>query len=173
MQINANELRTVLNRVVAKYKELKTEGFSLESCRSMIALMDTDGTGHLNLQEFNHLWNKIKKWKLVFTRYDTDKSSTISSFEMRNALTEAGFQLNNQLYDIICMRYANEHMELDFDSYISCLVRLEGMFRAFRAFDRDGDGIIKLNVFEVSSIIFFFICLLNINRINIYKHGFN
>ncbi|XP_042602430.1 calpain-3b isoform X1 [Cyprinus carpio] len=148
MQINANELRTVLNRVIAKHKELKTEGFSLESCRSMIALMDTDGTGHLNLQEFKHLWNKIKKWKLVFTRYDTDKSSTISSFEMRNALTEAGFQLNNQLYDIICMRYANENMELDFDSYISCLVRLEGMFRAFRAFDRDGDGIIKLNVFE-------------------------
>uniref|UniRef100_A0A671Q7V1 Calpain-3 n=1 Tax=Sinocyclocheilus anshuiensis TaxID=1608454 RepID=A0A671Q7V1_9TELE len=154
MQINANELRTVLNRVVAKHKELKTEGFSLESCRSMIALMDTDGTGHLNLQEFKHLWNKIKKWKLVFTRFDTDKSSTISSFEMRNALTEAGFQLNNQLYDIICMRYANEHMEMDFDSYISCLVRLEGMFRAFRAFDKDGDGIIKLNVFEVSSIFF-------------------
>ncbi|XP_073672818.1 calpain-3b [Garra rufa] len=148
MQINANELRIVLNRVVAKHKELKTEGFSLESCRSMIALMDTDGTGHLNLQEFKHLWNKIKKWKLVFTRFDTDKSSTISSFEMRNALTEAGFQLNNQLYDIICMRYANEHMELDFDSYISCLVRLEGMFRAFRAFDKDGDGIIKLSVFE-------------------------
>ncbi|XP_056115891.1 calpain-3b [Rhinichthys klamathensis goyatoka] len=148
MQINANELRTVLNRAIARHKELKTEGFSLESCRSMIALMDTDGTGHLNLQEFKHLWNKIKQWKLVFTRFDTDKSSTISSFEMRNALTEAGFQLNNQLYDIICMRYANEHMELDFDSYISCLVRLEAMFRTFRAFDKDGDGLIKLNVFE-------------------------
>ncbi|XP_067272926.1 calpain-3b isoform X1 [Pseudorasbora parva] len=131
MQINANELRTVLNRVIAKHKELKTEGFSLESCRSMIALMDTDGTGHLNLQEFKHLWNKIKQWKLVFTRFDTDKSSSISSFEMRNALTEAGFQLNIQLYDIICMRYANEHMELDFDSYISCLVRLEGMFSKY------------------------------------------
>ncbi|XP_051731403.1 calpain-3b [Ctenopharyngodon idella] len=148
MQINANELRTVLNRVVARHKELKTEGFSLDSCRSMIALMDTDGTGHINLQEFKHLWNKIKQWKLVFTRFDKDKSNTISSFEMRNALTETGFQLNNQLYDIICMRYANEHLELDFDSYISCLVRLEGMFRAFRAFDKDGDGIIKLNVFE-------------------------
>lgn len=148
MQINAYELRTVLNRATAKHKELKTEGFSLESCRSMIALMDTDGTGHLNLLEFKHLWNKIKQWKLVFTRYDTDKSSTISSFEMRNAVTDAGFQLNNQLFDIIAMRYANERLELDFDSYISCLVRLEGMFRAFRAFDKDGDGLIKLNVFE-------------------------
>lgn len=39
-----------------------------------------------------------------------------------------GFQLNNQLFDIIAMRYANERLELDFDSYISCLVRLEGMF---------------------------------------------
>nr|XP_055041309.1 calpain-3b isoform X1 [Misgurnus anguillicaudatus] len=148
MQINAYELRTVLNRVIAKHKELKTEGFSLESCRSMIALMDTDGTGHLNLQEFKHLWSKIKQWKLVFKQYDTDKSSSISSFEMRNAVTDAGFQLNNQLFDIIAMRYANETMQLDFDSYISCLVRLEGMFRAFRAFDKDGDGIIKLNVFE-------------------------
>lgn len=39
-----------------------------------------------------------------------------------------GFRLNNQLYDIITMRYANENMNIDFDSFISCLVRLEAMF---------------------------------------------
>ncbi|XP_029318837.1 calpain-3b isoform X1 [Cottoperca gobio] len=148
MQICANELRTIMKNVLSKHNEIKTEGFSLETCRSMIALMDTDGTGKLNLQEFKHLWKKIKEWQLIFKRYDKDKSVSISSFEMRNAVNDAGFQLNKQLYDIIAMRYADEHLNIDFDSYICCFVRLEGMFRAFNAFDKDGDGIIKLNVLE-------------------------
>ncbi|KAM6991926.1 calpain-3b [Tautogolabrus adspersus] len=148
MQICANELKTVMKNVLSKHNEIKSEGFSLETCRSMIALMDTDGTGKLNLQEFKHLWKKIKAWQLIFKRYDKNKSCSISSFEMRNAVNEAGFHLNNQLYDIIAMRYADEHLNIDFDSYICCFVRLEGMFRAFNAFDKDGDGIIKLNVLE-------------------------
>uniref|UniRef100_A0A7N6FJ29 Calpain-3 n=1 Tax=Anabas testudineus TaxID=64144 RepID=A0A7N6FJ29_ANATE len=168
MQICANELKTIMKNVLAKHSEIKTkEGFSLETCRSMIALMDTDGTGKLNLQEFKHLWKKIKEWQLIFKRYDKDKSCSISSFEMRNAVNDAGFHLNKQLYDIIAMRYADEHLNIDFDSYICCFVRLEGMFRAFNAFDKDGDGLIKLNVLEVraalclmlrfSSCLYFFI----------------
>ncbi|XP_041660791.1 calpain-3b isoform X2 [Cheilinus undulatus] len=148
MQICASELKTVMKNVLSKHSEIKSEGFSLETCRSMIALMDTDGTGKLSLQEFKHLWKKIKAWQLIFRRYDKNNTSSISSFEMRNAVKEAGFHLNNQLYDIIAMRYADEHLNIDFDSYICCFVRLEGMFRAFNAFDKDGDGIIKLNVLE-------------------------
>uniref|UniRef100_A0A8C6LIJ1 Calpain-3 n=1 Tax=Nothobranchius furzeri TaxID=105023 RepID=A0A8C6LIJ1_NOTFU len=142
MEITANELRNVLNRVIstresgqnslmvveAEDKDLNTEGFSLESCRSMIALMDMDGTGRLNLQEFRHLWNKIKQWQGIFKHYNADQSGSINSYEMRNAVNDAGFRLNNQLYDIITMRYANENMNIDFDSFVSCLVRLEAMF---------------------------------------------
>uniref|UniRef100_A0A8D3B904 Calpain-3 n=1 Tax=Scophthalmus maximus TaxID=52904 RepID=A0A8D3B904_SCOMX len=118
------------------------------SAFSITDLSQTDGTGKLNLQEFKHLWKKIKEWQLIFKRFDQDKSGSISSFEMRNAVNGAGFHLNKQLYDIIAMRYADEHLNIDFDSYICCFVRLEGMFRAFNAFDKDGDGIIKLNVLE-------------------------
>nr|XP_009931395.1 PREDICTED: calpain-3 isoform X2 [Opisthocomus hoazin] len=148
MEINAEELRNVLNNVVKKHKDLKTEGFELESCRSMIALMDTDGSGKINFDEFQHLWDKIKSWQKIFKRYDTDHSGTINSYEMRNAVNDAGFRLNNQLYDIITMRYADKNMNIDFDSFICCFVRLDAMFRAFHAFDKDGDGIIKLNVLE-------------------------
>ncbi|KAG8449536.1 hypothetical protein GDO86_016255 [Hymenochirus boettgeri] len=148
MEISADELQGILNQVATKHKNLKSSGFTLESCRSMIALMDTDGCGRLNLQEFYHLWEKIKQWQKIFIRYDADQSGTINSYEMRNAVNEAGFRLNSQLYDIITMRYANKRMDIDFDSFICCFVRLEGMFRAFHAFDKDGDGIIKLNVLE-------------------------
>uniref|UniRef100_H3A395 Calpain-3 n=1 Tax=Latimeria chalumnae TaxID=7897 RepID=H3A395_LATCH len=149
MEISSCELRSVLNRVLAKHKDLKTDGFTLESCRSMIALMDTDGSGRLNLQEFRLLWNKIKQWQGIFKQYDMDKTGYINSYEMRNAVNDAeGFRLNNQLYDIITMRYADKQMNIDFDSFILCFVRLEGMFRTFHAFDKDGDGLIKLNVLE-------------------------
>ncbi|KAG9268586.1 calpain-3-like [Astyanax mexicanus] len=148
MEISASELRNVLNRVVSEQREMNTEGFSLENCRSMIALMDMDGTGRLNLQEFRHLWLKIKQWQGIFKHYDTEQTGCICSYEMRNAVNDAGFRLNNQLYDIITLRYANENMNIDFDSFISCLVRLEGMFRAFQAFDQDGNGTIRLSVLE-------------------------
>eukprot|EP00063_Salmo_salar_P092161 XP_014066996.1 PREDICTED: calpain-3-like [Salmo salar] len=105
-----------------------------------------DGTGRLNLQEFRHLWNKIKQWQGIFQHYSSDQAGIINSYEMRNAINDAGFRLNNQLYDIITMRYANEGMNIDFDSFISCLVRLEAMFRAFQAFDQD--GMIRLSVLE-------------------------
>uniref|UniRef100_A0A8B9F7S4 Calpain-3 n=1 Tax=Amazona collaria TaxID=241587 RepID=A0A8B9F7S4_9PSIT len=133
---------------VSATKDLRTEGFELESCRSMIALMDTDGSGRINFDEFRHLWDKIKSWQKIFKRYDADHSGTINSYEMRNAVNDAGFRLNNQLYDIITMRYADKNMNIDFDSFICCFVRLDAMFRAFHAFDKDGDGIIKLNVLE-------------------------
>ncbi|XP_077476294.1 calpain-3 isoform X3 [Stigmatopora argus] len=148
LEITANELRKVLRMIVDKHKNLTTDGFSLESCRSMIALMDMDGTGRLNLQEFRHLWNKIKQWQEIFRNYNPDPSGSINSYEMRNAVNDAGFRLNNQLYDIISMRYANESMNVDLDSFVSCLVRLEAMFRAFQAFDQDGDGTIRLCVLE-------------------------
>ncbi|XP_067097263.1 calpain-3-like isoform X1 [Osmerus mordax] len=148
MQICANELKVIMKRVLEKYNDMHTEGFSLESCRSMIALMDTDGTGKLNLNEFKQLWNKIKQWQMIFMRYDRDRFNSISSFEMRNAVNDAGFRLNNQLYNIIAMRYADEHLNIDFDSFICCFVRLEGMFRAFHAFDKEKRGTISLDVNE-------------------------
>ncbi|KAF4084065.1 hypothetical protein AMELA_G00124450 [Ameiurus melas] len=148
MEISANELRNVLFKVLIEHKDMNKEGFSLESCRSMIAFMDMDGTGRLNLQECRQLWNKIKEWQEIFKHYEAEQTGFISSYEMRNAINDACFHLNNPLYNIVTTRYANEDMNIDFDSFVSCLVRLEGMFRAFQAFDQDGDGTIRLSIME-------------------------
>uniref|UniRef100_A0A8C7NYU3 Calpain-3 n=1 Tax=Oncorhynchus mykiss TaxID=8022 RepID=A0A8C7NYU3_ONCMY len=127
MEITANELKNVLNSIVSKRKT-KTTVLQCFSTLSQQKAFQMDGTGRLNLQEFRHLWNKIKQWQGIFQHYNSDQASSINSYEMRNAVNDAGFRLNNQLYDIITMRYANEGMNIDFDSFISCLVRLEAMF---------------------------------------------
>uniref|UniRef100_A0A7N8XCX2 Calpain-1 catalytic subunit n=1 Tax=Mastacembelus armatus TaxID=205130 RepID=A0A7N8XCX2_9TELE len=97
MEISVTELQTILNRIIKKHKDLKTDGFTKESCRSMINLMDTDGSGKLGLTEFHVLWEKIKRYVTVFKSFDLDKSGTMSSYEMRMALESAGtvpFHLN-------------------------------------------------------------------------------
>uniref|UniRef100_A0A8C1DPE0 Calpain 1, (mu/I) large subunit b n=1 Tax=Cyprinus carpio carpio TaxID=630221 RepID=A0A8C1DPE0_CYPCA len=127
MEISVHELRNILNRVVGKHRDLKTDGFSLESCRCMVSLLDKDGSARLGIVEFRILWNKIRKWLGIFRQFDLDKSGTMSSYEMRLAVESAGFKLNNRLHQIIVARYADGDT-IDFDNFVCCLVKLEAMF---------------------------------------------
>uniref|UniRef100_A0A4W5RM83 Calpain-1 catalytic subunit n=1 Tax=Hucho hucho TaxID=62062 RepID=A0A4W5RM83_9TELE len=149
MEISATELQTILNRIMAKHKDLKTDGFGPDSCRTMINLMDTDGSGKLGLTEFHVLWEKIKRYLTIFRQFDLDKSGTMSSYEMRMALEAAGFKLTNHLFQLIILRYTEADLAVDFDNFVTCLVRLETMFKTFKTLDTDADGVIQLNFFQV------------------------
>uniref|UniRef100_A0A8C1DTU4 Calpain-1 catalytic subunit n=1 Tax=Cyprinus carpio carpio TaxID=630221 RepID=A0A8C1DTU4_CYPCA len=152
MEISVHELRTILNRVVGKRKDVKTDGFSLESCRCMVSLMDKDGSARLGIVEFQILWNKIRKWLGIFRQFDLDKSGTMSSYEMRLAVESAGFKLNNKLHQVIVARYSDGDT-IDFDNFVCCLVKLEAMFRSFRELDKEGSGVAELNVSEVGRFL--------------------
>ncbi|KAI5104753.1 calpain 1, large subunit, partial [Silurus meridionalis] len=145
MEISVTELQTILNRIMKKHKDLKTDGFSQEACRSMVNLMDTDGSGKLGITEFHVLWEKIKHYLDVFRKFDVDKSGTMSSYELRLALESAGFKLTNHIFQLIVLRYTEQDLNVDFDNFVICLVRLETMFNTFYALDTDKDGSISLN----------------------------
>ncbi|XP_013855166.1 calpain-1 catalytic subunit [Austrofundulus limnaeus] len=155
MEISVTELQTILNRIIQKHKDLKTDGFGKEACRSMINLMDTDGSGKLGLAEFHVLWEKIKRYLTIFRQFDLDKSGTMSSYEMRMALESAGFKLNNHLFQLIILRYTEADMAVDFDNFVNCLVRLETMFKTFKTLDTDKDGEICLNFFQWITLTMF------------------
>ncbi|KAM4611817.1 calpain-1 catalytic subunit [Polymixia lowei] len=155
MEISVKELQTILNRIISKHKDLKTDGFTKEACRSMINLMDTDGSGKLGLTEFHVLWEKIKRYLTVFRKFDLDKSGTMSSYEMRMALEAAGFKLTNHLFQLIILRYTESDLSVDFDNFVTCLVRLETMFKTFKTMDTDTDGVISLNFFQWISLTMF------------------
>lgn len=148
MEVSPTELMNILNRIIGKHGDLKTDGFSIESCRSMVAVMDSDSTGKLGFHEFKHLWNNIKKWQGVYKSYDSDGSGVISADELPNAFRAAGFPLNDQLFSMIIRRYSDEEGNMDFDNYVGCLVRLDAMCRAFKTLDKDNNGTIKVNVQE-------------------------
>uniref|UniRef100_A0A673GFE1 Calpain-9-like n=1 Tax=Sinocyclocheilus rhinocerous TaxID=307959 RepID=A0A673GFE1_9TELE len=65
---------------------------------------------------------------MLFLSYDTDRSGRMSSYELRSALNAAGMNLNNKILQLLGLRFADENFDIDFDDYLTCIVRLENMF---------------------------------------------
>ncbi|KAG6926276.1 calpain 12, partial [Chelydra serpentina] len=143
-QIDAAKLQDILNKVTAKRSQLKTDGFGLELCQKIIQHFDRSKTGKLTLPEFKHLWSKMKEWEAVFIKYDVDFSGTMNIHEMQLALDAAGFHLNHQLRETITSKYRDRSLMINFDSFLSCMVQLEAIFRQCQAYDKTGAGIITM-----------------------------
>ncbi|XP_078505966.1 calpain-8 [Lissotriton helveticus] len=147
-EMTASELQTVLNRIVSKRPDIKTDGFTLACCREMISLLDDRGTGTLDVTEFKVLWLKIQKYIHIYKKADTDRSGEINAHEMRTALSDAGFALNNTVQQIITHRYATDDLLIDFDGFVACMLRLETLFRMFQMMDKNKSGVINLTLPE-------------------------
>ncbi|KAM8772553.1 calpain-9 [Acanthopagrus schlegelii] len=146
--ISARELQQMLNGVLSRRREVKFDGLTLGTCHSIINLMDVDNSGKIEFQEFKVFWEKMKKWIMLFLSFDTDRSGKMSSYELRSALKAAGMQLNNQLLQLICLRFADDNYDIDFDDYLTCIVRLENMFRVFKAMEQSRRGRVNMNIMQ-------------------------
>ncbi|MCI4393332.1 hypothetical protein PGIGA_G00156190 [Pangasianodon gigas] len=147
-EISALELQKILDRIVSQRTDLKTDGFSMETCRHIVSLLDRDGSGKLGLLEFHTLWLKLQKYMEIFKNHDTDNSGTMSSHELREALSEAGFQLNTAILEVIVMRYADQQSAIDFDAFVGCVIRMELLFHMFKKFDKNNTGKIELDIMQ-------------------------
>uniref|UniRef100_A0A8C6TNA2 Calpain 9 n=1 Tax=Neogobius melanostomus TaxID=47308 RepID=A0A8C6TNA2_9GOBI len=147
--ISAAELQPLLNGVLSRRREIQFDHVSLHTCHSIINLMDVDNTGMIEFQEFKVFWEKMKKWIMLFLSFDTDRSGKMSSYELRSALNAAGMKLNNRLLALIGLRFADDKYDIDFDDYLTCIVRLENMFRCFQALDKTKRGRVRMNMMQV------------------------
>ncbi|XP_030872043.3 calpain-2 catalytic subunit [Gorilla gorilla gorilla] len=145
-EISAFELQTILRRVLAKRQDIKSDGFSIETCKIMVDMLDSDGSGKLGLKEFYILWTKIQKYQKIYREIDIDRSGTMNSYEMRKALEEAGFKMPCQLHQVIVARFADDQLIINFDNFVRCLVRLETLFKIFKQLDPENTGTIELDL---------------------------
>uniref|UniRef100_A0A8C2DYU1 Calpain 2, (m/II) large subunit a n=1 Tax=Cyprinus carpio TaxID=7962 RepID=A0A8C2DYU1_CYPCA len=97
---------------VRVFSEKQSE-MHLDTCRVMVNLMDESGNGKLGLAEFATLWKKIQK----YLKNDMDGSGCMSTPEMRMALKETGFSLNDCIHQILAARYGDADMKIDLMFY--------------------------------------------------------
>uniref|UniRef100_A0A8C9R2W9 Calpain 9 n=1 Tax=Scleropages formosus TaxID=113540 RepID=A0A8C9R2W9_SCLFO len=147
--ISAKELQHVLTEVLRRRKEIQFDNLTLDTCHSIINLLDVDNSGTLDFQEFKIFWDKFKKWMMLFLSFDTDRNGLMSAYELRSALSAAGMQVNNKILQLLSLRFADPNLNIDFDDYLTLMVRLENMIRVFQAIDKSKRGVVSMNFSEV------------------------
>eukprot|EP00105_Crassostrea_gigas_P020939 XP_011439866.1 PREDICTED: calpain-B isoform X15 [Crassostrea gigas] len=142
MEIDAYELRDILNAVFTREGnvEFAFDGFSIDVCRSMVAMHDGDLSGKLGFDEFKVLWADLRRWKGVFKEYDRDKSGNLSSYELRSALHASGFRLSNRTFSALVMRYSSKDGNVEFGDFILCAIRMKTMLASFKNIDVENSG---------------------------------
>ncbi|KAK2817646.1 hypothetical protein Q5P01_025837 [Channa striata] len=53
--------------------DVRSDGFSLQTCHNIISLLDMDGSGKLGLMEFHALWTRMQRYLEIFQSHDTDR----------------------------------------------------------------------------------------------------
>lgn len=124
-EVDWQELKEILD--YAMREELQGQGFSKDVCRSMVAMLDKDGSGGLGFDEFKTLWIDLRNWRAVFRLYDTEGRGAIPPQHLRDALHSAGYTVNAHVLNVLAHRYSSPDGYIQFDDFIMCSVRLKTM----------------------------------------------
>ncbi|XP_072221047.1 calpain-1 catalytic subunit-like [Leuresthes tenuis] len=130
-EVDAEQLQIILNDDILK-GDLKSGGFSIDACRSMVALMDTSITGKLNSKEFIYLWNKVVTYKDIFFRTDVSRTGTLSLSELRNAFLASGMNVSDDMLNLMALRYGASSGHMTLESFISLIIRVDCMSKIFK-----------------------------------------
>nr|XP_040054957.1 calpain-1 catalytic subunit-like [Gasterosteus aculeatus aculeatus] len=130
-EVDAETLQMLLNEKILK-GDLKSGGFSIEACRSMVALMDTSISGKLNGGEFVRLWKKVVTYRDIFFLTDVSRTGTLSLSELRNAFAASGMRMKDDMLSLMALRYGASSGHITLESFIGLILRLDCMSKIFK-----------------------------------------
>nr|XP_023422139.1 calpain-13 [Cavia porcellus] len=141
LDIDATQLQSLLNKEFLIGPPEDT--FSLDECRSIVALMDLKVNGRLNQEEFARLWRRLVQCQRVFQTIQKSSRVFLSSDlgkAIRNTDFLTGISISSELLDLMTLRYSDSTGRVSFPSLVCFLIRLETMARAFHNLSKDGKG---------------------------------
>ncbi|XP_004418650.1 PREDICTED: calpain-14 [Ceratotherium simum simum] len=140
-EINAAQLQKILNRVTWSRLGTTQPLFSLDACQGILALLDLNESGTMNIQEFRDLRKQLTLYQEVFHKQDSNRSGCLDWAQLRAAMREAGIVLSDDVCQLLLIRYGDPSLQMDFVSFVHLMLRAEKMEDVFQNLTQDGKGI--------------------------------
>ncbi|XP_039895587.1 calpain-9 isoform X1 [Simochromis diagramma] len=118
---------------------------ALEQCKSLVVLMDSQGSAQLNWPEFQSLWDKIRRWTDIFLMHDKDKTQRLEYQEVMPSLKAAGIRVDELVMQLVGLRYTEPNMTISYPGFLYLLMKLESMIHKFQAYDVMGTGAVTIS----------------------------
>ncbi|XP_077477947.1 calpain-1 catalytic subunit isoform X1 [Stigmatopora argus] len=134
--VDANMLQRLLNEKVLN-GDLKTGGFSIDACRSMVVLMSTNINNKLSTGELYSLWKKVVKYKDIFLYTHMSTKGALSQSELKNAIFALGIRASDNMLNMLTVRYGTSSGHVTLENFITLALRIVSMKKIF---DRFSDG---------------------------------
>nr|XP_040036652.1 calpain-2 catalytic subunit-like [Gasterosteus aculeatus aculeatus] len=145
-RLAAGQLQKLLND---NFPHGTRSGFGLDTCMSMMAMVDTNQTMRMTFTEFSTLWEKITKYKKRFHLADVNENGSLSERELQKAMEDEGMDTDDFMVRLMTARYSgmsNTSME----NFITLMLRLEKISDVFK--DKSSNGVIHLSWTEWSNL---------------------
>lgn len=137
-RISVRELQRVLNQNGLNY--------SLKFCASLIRMNDKSNNGQAEYQEFCELHRFLVSAQQMFLQADADRSGYLTLPQVHNAITTAGFQLDETSFYAACQSFDVERTgKFSLDYFLAFYVFLTNSRSIFTAFDSNHSGSITLD----------------------------
>ena len=106
--------------------------FSGEACRMMIELHDKDGSGTIDISEFQQLLESINQWSRIFHGFDKeDLQGGLNQSEMTKAFQEMGYTFSPWVIQRMLARYAFRTKKLSLENFILINLQLQRLTKGF------------------------------------------
>ncbi|CAL1530827.1 unnamed protein product [Lymnaea stagnalis] len=134
-KMDAHELRGFLTET-ATIELQATLQFPLESCRTLLALMDEDKSGFLSFEEARSAWKEIKAYMAIFQQFDKNNTNSVDTYELRDMFSRLGFSISTPVLASIVRRYGGRDRTITLEDFIMAICKLTSLFGSFRAEQR-------------------------------------
>ncbi|XP_047006439.1 peflin isoform X2 [Ictalurus punctatus] len=110
-------------------------------------MFDKTKTGRIDIYGFSALWVFLQQWRAIFHQFDRDRSGSINSNELHQALSQLGYNLSPQFIQNLVNRHCVRGMSnaLQLDSFIQVCTQLQSTTQAFREKDTGMTGNVRMS----------------------------
>lgn len=128
--IDASELQKILKVVMLRDFGFM-ETFSIESCRTLLQIMDTDRSFRIEYAELRKIWGLLTLCRTAFMCFDKNRNGKIEAFELPHCLRMLDMEISGRVMEKLVERFSDKNRDLNFEAFVLSMAKIHELVRMY------------------------------------------